>query len=99
MGNTTLDDREQKIEIVRSTICGERSICCQPNGEYLQYLAPVVIGDAAENANKDIDYDAIQAKFEGNVGRCGSFANIIVIGGQNTNLHEFPWTVQIYYKQ
>lgn len=46
----------------------------------------------------EIDLVAVQEKFEKDIGVCGTFHTPRITGGQSTNLNEFPWTVQLFYK-
>lgn len=98
LSNNTIESRTRKIEIVQANICGEHSICCQPNGNYMETQLDARSPSLGEPNDEDIDLVAVQEKFEKDIGVCGTFHTPRITGGQSTKLDEFPWTVQLFYK-
>lgn len=99
LSNNTIESRAQKIEIIQKNACGEKSICCQPNGEYMGTQLDVRIRPNENNVtDEEIDLVALREKFEEDIDDCGYFRTARINGGQSTNLDEFPWTVQLFYK-
>lgn len=81
----------EKLAVIRSGICGDQSICCEPNGNFYESSEDA---DIETGTNTD---ESLLAKFEREVGACGSFVSANIHGGRETELSEFPWMAQLFY--